>query len=76
MSRQLVYIFVFFFKLRDKGSSIILIEHNLEVIRLADWIIDLGPEGGDYGGSIVAEGPPETIMKNKSSYTGYYLSHS
>ena len=61
------------FKLRDQGSSIILIEHNLDVIRLADWIIDLGPEGGDNGGTIVVEGPPEKIMKNKSSYTGYYL---
>ena len=61
------------FKLRDQGSSIILIEHSLDVIRLADWIIDLGPEGGDNGGTIVVEGSPETVMKNKSSYTGYYL---
>lgn len=62
------------FKLRDQGSSIILIEHNLDVISLADWIIDLGPEGGDNGGTIVFEGPPSEIVKNKKSYTGYYLS--
>ena len=61
------------FKLRDQGSSIVMIEHNLDVIRLADWIIDLGPEGGDLGGRIVVEGPPHTIMQNKNSYTGYYL---
>jgi excinuclease ABC subunit A len=62
------------FKLRDQGSSIILIEHNLDVISLADWIIDLGPEGGDKGGKIVIEGPPEVVANTKNSYTGFYLS--
>ena len=50
-----------------------VIEHNLDVIKTADWIIDLGPEGGDEGGTIVAEGTPEQIMKNKKSYTGEFL---
>jgi len=52
---------------------VIVIEHNLDVIKTADWIIDLGPEGGDEGGTIVAEGTPEQIMKNKKSYTGRFL---
>jgi len=56
-----------------KGNSVIVIEHNLEVIRLADWIIDLGPEGGENGGKVVAEGPPEKIKKNTKSYTGKYI---
>jgi excinuclease ABC subunit A len=51
----------------------VVIEHNLEVIKTADWIIDLGPEGGDGGGRIVAEGPPEDVAKVKESYTGRYL---
>jgi len=50
-----------------------VIEHNLDVIKTADWVIDLGPEGGDGGGRIVAEGPPEVIAKTKGSYTGKYL---
>ena len=50
-----------------------MIEHNLEVIKTADWIIDLGPEGGDGGGEIVAAGPPEVIAKTKRSYTGQFL---
>jgi len=57
----------------DRGNSVIIIEHNLEVIKSADWIIDLGPEGGDNGGYLVAEGTPEDIVKNKKSKTGYYL---
>ena len=61
------------FKLRDKGNTIIVIEHNLEVIRNADYIIDLGPEGGEEGGYIIAEGPPEIITKNNKSYTGKFL---
>ena len=61
------------FKLRDKGNTIIVIEHNLEVIKSADYIIDLGPEGGDGGGHIVAQGPPSVIVKSKKSYTGKYL---
>jgi excinuclease ABC subunit A len=55
------------------GNSVIVIEHNLELVSLADWVIDLGPEGGDGGGEIVAQGPPETIRKNKKSHTGKYL---
>ena len=60
-------------KLRDKGSTVLVIEHNLDVIKMADWVIDLGPEGGTGGGKIIAEGTPETIAKNKKSYTGKYL---
>ena len=52
----------------------IIIEHNLDVIKTADWIIDLGPEGGDKGGEIIAEGTPEDIVKIKKSYTGEFLS--
>lgn len=57
----------------DKGNSVIVIEHNLDVIKCADWVIDLGPEGGDGGGTLVAEGTPEQIAKVKTSYTGQYL---
>jgi excinuclease ABC subunit A len=57
----------------DKGNTVVIIEHNLDVIKCADWIIDLGPEGGRLGGEIVAEGPPETIAANERSYTGRYL---
>lgn len=57
----------------DAGNSMIVIEHNLDVIKNADWLIDMGPEGGDAGGQIVAEGTPEQVSKNKSSYTGQYL---
>jgi excinuclease ABC subunit A len=60
-------------KLVDKGNTVIVIEHNLDVIKTADWIIDLGPEGGDAGGEIVAEGTPEDVAKNKESYTGQFL---
>ena len=60
-------------KLRDEGNTIIVIEHNLDVIKVADWVIDLGPEGGDGGGTIVATGTPETIAKTKQSYTGQFL---
>ncbi len=60
-------------RLVEKGNSIIVIEHNLDVIKTADWIIDLGPEGGDLGGKIVAEGTPETVAKVKKSYTGKFL---
>jgi excinuclease ABC subunit A len=55
------------------GNTVIIIEHNLDVIKSADWIIDLGPEGGESGGRIVAEGTPETVVKNKKSYTGQAL---
>ena len=57
----------------DRGNTVIVIEHNLDVIKCADWIIDLGPEGGDKGGEIVAQGTPEEIAKNAKSYTGQYL---
>ncbi len=57
----------------EKGHSIIVIEHNLDMIKCADWVIDLGPEGGENGGQILAEGTPEDIVKNKKSITGKYL---
>ena len=57
----------------DKGNTVIIIEHNLDVVKSADWIIDLGPEGGDKGGYIVAEGPPEKVAEVQESYTGRYL---
>ena len=60
-------------ELVDQGNSVVVIEHNLDVVKTADWIIDIGPEGGNGGGRIVAAGTPETIIKKKSSYTGYYL---
>ena len=60
-------------KLCDSGSSIIVIEHNLDVIKTADYIIDMGPEGGDKGGQVVACGTPEKVAENKNSYTGQYL---
>ena len=60
-------------RLRDAGNTLVIIEHNLDVIKTADWIIDLGPEGGAGGGEIVAAGTPEAIIKEKSSYTGKYL---
>jgi excinuclease ABC subunit A len=60
-------------RLRDAGNTVVVIEHNLDVIKTADWIVDLGPEGGDGGGRIVAEGTPEQIAANKASHTGYYL---
>jgi excinuclease ABC subunit A len=60
-------------RLRDHGNTVIVIEHNLDVIKTADWVVDLGPEGGDGGGRVVAEGPPETIVANQASYTGKYL---
>ncbi len=62
-------------KLRDQGNTLVVIEHNLDVIKTADWVIDLGPEGGDGGGQIIAEGSPQDIAKNKRSVTGTYLKH-
>ena len=59
----------------DTGNSMIIIEHNLDVIKNADHIIDMGPEGGEAGGQIVAQGTPQQIIKNKASYTGKYLTH-
>jgi excinuclease ABC subunit A len=60
-------------ELRDQGNTVVVIEHNLDVVACADWVIDLGPEGGDKGGEIVAEGTPEMIAKAKGSHTGHYL---
>jgi len=60
-------------RLTDLGNTIIIIEHNLEVIKTADYIIDLGPEGGEKGGYLVACGTPEEIIQNPASYTGQYL---
>ncbi len=60
-------------ELVDQGNSMVVIEHNLEVIKTADWIIDMGPEGGDGGGEIVAVGTPEEVAREKRSYTGHYL---
>jgi excinuclease ABC subunit A len=57
----------------EQGNTIVVIEHNLDVIKTADWLIDLGPEGGDNGGEIIGCGTPETLKKNKKSYTGKYL---
>ncbi|MEY4151659.1 MAG: hypothetical protein RJB28_726, partial [Actinomycetota bacterium] len=60
-------------RLVDTGNTVIVIEHNLDVIKSADWVIDMGPDGGDKGGTIIAEGTPEQVAKNKSSYTGKFL---
>ena len=60
-------------RLTDLGNMVVIIEHNLDVIRNADWIIDLGPEGGEEGGRIVAQGTPEQVTRNKRSYTGHAL---
>jgi excinuclease ABC subunit A len=62
-------------RLVDTGNTVLIIEHNLEIIKVADWIIDLGPEGGDRGGELVAEGTPEALARNKKSYTGEFLKH-
>jgi len=59
--------------LRDQGNTIVVIEHNLDVIKTADWVVDLGPEGGSGGGEIIAQGTPEQVAKNKKSHTGKYL---
>lgn len=60
-------------RLVDQGNSVLVIEHNLDVIKTADWIVDMGPEGGDGGGTIVVEGPPETVAKTAESWTGQFL---
>ncbi len=57
----------------DQGNTVVVIEHNLDVIKTADWIIDIGPEGGDGGGRIVATGTPEAVAKVEASHTGRYL---
>ena len=60
-------------KLVDKGNTVLIIEHNMDMIKSADWVIDLGPEGGDLGGSVLVSGPPEVVAAHKGSYTGKYL---
>jgi len=60
-------------RLVDKGDTVIIIEHNLDIVKSADYIIDLGPEGGEKGGYVVAEGTPEEIANSHKSYTGMYL---
>jgi excinuclease ABC subunit A len=60
-------------RLRDHGNTVLVIEHNLDVLKTADWIVDLGPEGGDGGGQVVAAGTPEQLAEHPTSYTGRYL---
>ena len=60
-------------KLVDRGNTVIIIEHNMDVIKSSDWVIDLGPEGGDEGGQIISCGTPESVAENKKSYTGQFL---
>ena len=60
-------------QLRDPGNTIVVIEHNLDVIKTADWLIDMGPEGGSGGGTVVGMGTPEDLAKNEASHTGRYL---
>ena len=61
------------FRLRDAGNTVIIIEHNLDVIKTADWLIDMGPEGGSGGGQVVGVGTPEQLADNPASFTGRYL---
>ena len=60
-------------RLVDGGNTVIVIEHNLDVVKCADWVVDLGPEGGAGGGTLVAKGTPEQLARSKGSYTGHYL---
>jgi excinuclease ABC subunit A len=60
-------------KLVDRGNTVVIIEHNLDVIKCSDWVIDLGPEGGDNGGEVIAQGTPENIVRVSKSYTGNFL---
>jgi excinuclease ABC subunit A len=60
-------------RLRDQGNTVVVIEHNLDVVKTADWVIDLGPEGGAGGGQIIAEGTPEEVAANSASHTGGFL---
>jgi excinuclease ABC subunit A len=68
--KRLIYVLN---KLVEKGNTVVVIEHNLDMIKTADWIVDLGPEGGDKGGQVVATGTPEDVTRIKASYTGQYL---
>jgi len=63
-------------RLREAGNTVVVIEHNMDVIKTADWLIDLGPEGGDGGGRIVAQGTPEAVARVRESHTGQYLRHA
>jgi excinuclease ABC subunit A len=72
-SADIQHLLSLLFRLRDEGNTIIVIEHNLEVIKSADYIIDLGPEGGDEGGMVVASGVPEQVAKEPASHTGRFL---
>jgi excinuclease ABC subunit A len=63
-------------KLRDDGNTIVVIEHNLDVIKTADWVVDLGPDGGHRGGQVIAQGTPEDIARHPGSYTGQFLAKS
>jgi excinuclease ABC subunit A len=60
-------------RLVDQGNTVLVIEHNLDVVKTADWVIDLGPEGGDAGGMVIVEGSPEVVAKTRDSYTGQFL---
>jgi excinuclease ABC subunit A len=60
-------------ELVDQGNTVIVIEHNLDVVKTADWVIDIGPEGGDGGGEVIATGTPEKVAEEERSYTGQYL---
>ena len=60
-------------RLSDSGNTVVVIEHNLDVIKTADYIIDIGPEGGEGGGRVIAKGTPEEVAKNKKSYTGQFV---
>jgi excinuclease ABC subunit A len=62
-------------RLRDHGNTVVVIEHNLDVIKTADWVVDLGPEGGDGGGRILVAGTPEDVMRSPESFTGRFLKH-
>ncbi|MHA1558091.1 MAG: excinuclease ABC subunit UvrA, partial [Candidatus Heimdallarchaeota archaeon] len=63
-------------RLVDAGNTIVVVEHNLDIIKCSDWVIDLGPEGGEFGGEIIAQGTPETLAKNMKSYTGQALKNA
>jgi excinuclease ABC subunit A len=63
-------------RLVDAGNTVVVVEHHLDVIRCADWVIDLGPEGGDEGGEIIAEGAPDVIAQTPGSYTGKFLAET
>jgi excinuclease ABC subunit A len=60
-------------RLRDHGNTVVVIEHNLDVIKTADWVIDMGPEGGDGGGQVIAQGTPEDVAATQASFTGRFL---